>query len=92
MGHGTTAIFGRFTGHRDDLGKLFRAEAPRRTRAGGIIQHRFDPGQQSLIRIAGRFGRIECLGPVSPALPPRPYGGAVEAELMGNRLIRVVPE
>jgi hypothetical protein len=87
MGHRATAILGRFTAHRDELGELFRAEVPRRTGPGGIVKDRFNPAEQSLVRIASGFGCIQSLGTCAPALPPRPHGGTVKAELMGNRLI-----
>jgi type I restriction enzyme R subunit len=40
-----------------------------------------------LDRPSGGFGCIQGFSTGSPALSPRPHGGTVEAELMGNRLM-----
>ena len=87
MGHRATAILGRFTGHRDDLGELFRAEVPRRTRSWGIVQQGFDPAEQDLVGIASHFGRLERLGPFLPALAPLPHGIAAQMQPLGDGLI-----
>ena len=53
----------------------------------GIVQQSLDPGQQDLVGIPGRFGRIERLGPVSPALAPISHRIAPQAQTPGDRFI-----
>jgi hypothetical protein len=87
MGHGATGILRRFTGHRDDLGELFRAEVPRRTGSRRIVQQSDHPSQQDLVDIAVRFGCIECFGSFLPALAPIPHTIATQMQPPGDRVI-----
>jgi hypothetical protein len=84
--HGPTAVFGRLTGHRQQLRDLLRCELARTTGARRVAQHLFEGTQENRFLLAA-LDQDQTLKRFPPTSPPATNPMAFDTKLHGDILI-----